>query len=93
MSYRCRICGGTWTEIPPGAVEITATRRGARRGRLYKFGSAIHDLRLVTKPEPLVVQTELLQEVIQAPVPEIEDELAAITALAMAFRRSKKNPR
>jgi hypothetical protein len=79
MSYRCRICGETWTEIPPDAVEISATRRGARRGRLYKFGHAIHDLRIVPKlepetpimanPEPPVVHIELVQEV-QAPVPE-----------------------
>jgi hypothetical protein len=68
--YKCRICSKNFDAIPDGAVEISATRRGARRGRLYKFGGAIHDLRLVTKPKPPVVQTELLQEVIQAPVPE-----------------------
>ncbi len=39
--YRCRICGGTWTEIPPDAVEIAAKRRGT----LYQFGGTVHDLR------------------------------------------------
>jgi len=39
--FKCRICGGTWTEIPPDAVEIAARRRGA----LYQFGGTVHDLR------------------------------------------------
>ena len=41
MSYRCRICGGTWTEIPPDSIEIASKRRGA----LYQFGGTVHDLR------------------------------------------------
>jgi hypothetical protein len=70
--YRCRICGGEWTEIPPDAVEITATYRGA----LYKFGGAIHDLRTVVKPAPPVIAKpnppveQLLVQEVQAPVPE-----------------------
>jgi hypothetical protein len=113
--YKCRICD--WSgEIPPDAVEIDLARsRGARRGKLYKFGGVVHDLRklpeppgppIMAKPNPPVEQP-LIQEV-QPPVPEpimveevkpevveIEDEseLTAITALAMAFRRSKKNSR
>jgi len=39
--YRCRICGGEWTEIPPDAIEIASKRRGV----LYQFGGTVHDLR------------------------------------------------
>jgi len=39
--YKCRICGGTWTEIPSDSIEIASKRRGA----LYQFGGTVHDLR------------------------------------------------
>ncbi len=107
--YKCRNCGGTWTEIPPDAVEISATRRGARLGRLYRFGGAIHDLRLVTKPEPPIIPNPnppgvLVQEVqaleklpeiiIEAEIEDDESELKSLTILSAAFGRvSKRNSR
>jgi len=100
--FKCRICGGTWTEIPDDAVELTHRRHGY----CYRFSNGIaHVLRRIPGPpvkqEPPVEQP-LVQEVIQAPVPEpimtsvkpdeIEDELTAITTLAAAFRRvNRKN--
>jgi len=69
VSYVCRICGEEWTEIPDGAIEIAATYRGA----LYQFGNAVHDLRRIASPklaEPNPPVRVLVQEVIQAPVPE-----------------------
>src|SRR2546429_6653994 len=43
--YRCRICSKEFTEIPPDAVEIAAKRRGT----LYQFDGAVHDLRRLIK--------------------------------------------
>ena len=62
MSYRCRICGGTWTEIPDDAVEIDlAKSRGTRRGKLYKFaGGVVHELRKLPQPSLPVVAIVLL---------------------------------
>jgi hypothetical protein len=66
--WKCRLCG--WSgEIPPDAVEIDVARsRGTRRGKLYKFGGVIHDLRKLPETNPPVVeQTESFQQLPQPP--------------------------
>jgi len=106
MSYRCRICGGTWTEIPDDAVEIDlAKSRGTRRGKLYKFaGGVVHELRKLPQPSLPVVEQPLAQEVQpeKLPEPEIveeaeqaESQLSSIASLSAAFSRirSKKDSR
>ena len=44
-AYICRICGRTFEEIPPSAVELPASH--SRGGwHLWRFPDCVHDLKL-----------------------------------------------
>jgi len=70
--FKCRICGGTWTEIPDDAIEIDLSkRRGARRGALYRFSDGtVHELRKLPSP-PIKVEPPVEQEL--PPVEQIQE--------------------
>ena len=70
--FKCRICSGTWTEIPDDAVEIDlAKSRGTRRGALYRFSDGtVHELRKLPSP-PIRVEPPVEQEL--PPVEQIQE--------------------
>jgi hypothetical protein len=43
--YFCRICGGTWEQLPPEAERLTTSPSG-KGYSTYRFGGVVHVIRL-----------------------------------------------